>query len=137
MNTKKTIIINRKLVRDLVLGAVVSAVALAPNAFGASSSLPTSAPLSISSKLRSAITRMDLAQIDGALQNISTAPGNNYNSAPGTPGFTAASNYVVSTLQNAGYSPTLQPFTFGFFRQNALPVFQQVTPNSVSYTYAT
>ena len=52
----------------------------------------------------------------------------------GTPGYDASVDYIVGTLEAAGYSPVVQPFTFAAFIVLSPPALDQVAPGSVSYS---
>lgn len=51
----------------------------------------------------------------------------------GTPGYDASVDYVVETLETAGYAPEVLPFTFNTFIELAPSMLQQVAPGSVVY----
>jgi Zn-dependent M28 family amino/carboxypeptidase len=63
-----------------------------------------------------------------ALQAIADANGGTR--AAGTPGYTASVDYVVDTLEAAGWNVTLDEFDFEFFPPAVL---QQLTPISATY----
>lgn len=77
---------------------------------------------------------MECVTLDGvrahqqALQNIANVNGGIR--AAGTPGYTASVNYVVDTLETAGYIVTLDEFPFMF---TPPVVLQQLTPVSATY----
>ena len=68
-------------------------------------------------KLTDAVTVDGVMEHLEALQAISDANGGNR--AAGLPGYRASVDYVVETLEAAGYSPTVQEFTFNFFEENS------------------
>lgn len=71
-------------------------------------------------ELTDAITQGGLKTHLAALQAI--ADDNGHNRAAGTPGYKASSDYVVETLEGAGYDVELQPFTYDqtFYTGSAL-----------------
>ena len=77
---------------------------------------------------------LECVRLDGvrahqaALQAIADANGDNR--AAGLPGYTASVDYVVNTLQAAGWNVTLDEFPFTFI---AAPTLQQLTPVSATY----
>jgi Zn-dependent M28 family amino/carboxypeptidase len=66
-----------------------------------------------------------------ALQAIATANGGNRFS--GFPGFDASVDYVVETLEAAGYEPEVQAFDYLAFEVVGPSVLQQVAPTATTY----
>jgi hypothetical protein len=48
-------------------------------------------------------------------------------------GYTASVDYVVRTLERAGYEPQVTPFNFPVWEEPVLPVLNQVTPTAKTY----
>ena len=93
-----------------------------------------SAAISVdSSALRNAVTVGAITDHLQAFQTIADTNGGER--ASGTPGYDASVAYVKSKLQGAGYTVTLQPFQFPFFRELTPAVLQQTAPNATSYVY--
>jgi Zn-dependent M28 family amino/carboxypeptidase len=69
------------------------------------------------------------------LQEIATANGGTRD-VFGT-GYTASLDYVVRTLERAGYDPQVTPFNYPFWEETQLPVLNQVTPNAKTYVAGT
>jgi Zn-dependent M28 family amino/carboxypeptidase len=88
-----------------------------------------------STALRNAVTLAGVRDHQQALQNIANANGGTR--ASGSPGYDASAEYVVDTLEAAGYSVTRQPFVFTFFEELTDAELEQTAPNAVVYTYLT
>ncbi len=84
-----------------------------------------------SRKLRAAVTPAGIAEHLTALDQIADANGGTR--ASGTPGYAASRDYVVETLEAAGYSPTVQEFEFPFFQELSPAMLSQVTPDPTTY----
>ena len=85
-------------------------------------------PASDSAKLREAVTLKNIRKHQAALQAIANANGGIR--AAGTPGYAASVDYVVETLQDAGWDVERDPFPFVFVPPAVL---QQLTPVSATY----
>lgn len=70
-----------------------------------------------------------------ALQAI--ADDNNGIRFSGLPGYDASVDYVVETLERAGYTPQIQPFNYLAYENLGGHVLQQVAPGSVTYVRGT
>src|SRR5688572_30656572 len=68
-------------------------------------------------KLTNAVTPEAVLEHLSAFQDISDDNGGNR--AAGLPGYAASVDYVVETLEAAGYEPTVQEFPFQFFEENS------------------
>jgi Zn-dependent M28 family amino/carboxypeptidase len=82
-------------------------------------------------KLRDAVTINGILGHERALQRIANLNGGTR--ASGTPGFKASLDYVKARLDAAGYTTTVQEFTFPFFRDLADPTLSQVSPTPTDY----
>jgi len=91
-----------------VLGLVVAA--LAPPALAAPNN-------NNARKLTAAVTPDGILKHLAAFQEIADANGGDR--AAGLPGYDASVDYVVETLQSAGYNPVVQEFPFQFFDENS------------------
>ena len=100
--------------------AVPAALAVATPAFAGQDAFN-------STGLRKAVTLDGIRDHQQALQNIANMNGGTR--ASGTPGYDASVAYVQRRLEDAGYDVTVQPFQFPFFRENATPEFQRVSPS--------
>jgi Zn-dependent M28 family amino/carboxypeptidase len=92
----------------------------------ASAAVPTD-----TSALRDAVTSDAIMDHLAELQKI--ADNNGDTRASGTAGYGASVDYVADLLEGAGYEVSRQPFLFNSFRELSDPVFQQVSPNAVTY----
>jgi hypothetical protein len=88
-----------------------------------------------SQKLRDAVTLKQIRRHQQELQNIANANGGTR--ASGTTGYDRSVDYVVRTLRGSGYSPTLFPFDFAFFRELAPAVLAQTAPTPTTYQTGT
>ena len=70
-----------------------------------------------------------------ALQEI--ADDNGGNRFSGFPGYDASVDYVVETLEAAGYEPEVQAFDYLAFEEVGSSVLQQVAPNAITYVEGT
>ena len=80
------------------------------------------------SKLLECVRLTEVREHQAALQDIADANGGTR--AAGTPGYDASVDYVVETLEAAGWSVTLHEFPFTFFPP---PTLQQLTPVNAVY----
>ncbi|KGN41820.1 hypothetical protein N801_04640 [Knoellia aerolata DSM 18566] len=104
--------------------AVTSAVVAAMGP--ANASVPTD-----TSELQEAVTADAIMDHLAELQKIADNNGNTR--ASGTPGYDQSIDYVEELLLAAGYEVTRQNFLFNSFEELSDPVFQQVSPNAVTY----
>ena len=82
-----------------------------------SGSVAQAAPRDVSSeKLRKTVTLEGLQQHLEAFQAIGSANGNTR--ATGTPGYDASVDYVIETLERAGYRVTTPQFNYPVWREN-------------------
>ena len=70
-----------------------------------------------------------------ALQGV--ADSNGGNRASGLQGYGGTTQYLLTALRAAGYQPTVQTFTFPFFRQLEDSVFESTAPNPKAYAEGT
>ena len=83
----------------------------------ASGSVAQAEPRDVSSeKLRKTVTLEGLQQHMEAFQAIGSANGNTR--ATGTPGYEASVEYVIATLEKAGYRVTTPQFNYPVWREN-------------------
>ena len=75
-------------------------------------------------KLTEAVTVDGVVGHLEALQDIADENGDR---AAGRPGYKASVDYVVEQLEAAGYTPTVQEFTFPYFEENS--VLERIAPN--------
>jgi Zn-dependent M28 family amino/carboxypeptidase len=111
----------RAAVAAAAAAAVVSTVVATANA-----AVPTD-----TSELREAVTADAIMDHLAELQKI--ADNNGDTRASGTPGYDASVDYIEDLLLAAGYEVTRQDFLFNSFRELSEPVFEQVSPNEVTY----
>ena len=78
---------------------------------------------------RSTVDRVERHQ--QRLQDIADANGGTRD-VFGT-GYTASVDYVVRTLERAGYDPQVTPFNYPVWEETQLPVLNQVTPTAKTY----
>ena len=118
-----------------VWAVVVLAALAALVAVPAATTAPAAFPLSESQGFRKAVTVPGIRAHQSALQTIATANGGVR--ASGTGGYDDSVDYVVDKLEDVGYSPTVQPFDFAFFRELAPAVLEQVSPTPTTYSTGT
>jgi len=82
-------------------------------------------------KLRDGVTVGGILAHERVLQRIANQNGGTR--ASGLPGYDASAAYVAQRLRAAGYSVTLQEFTFPFFRDLADATLSQVSPTATDY----
>jgi Zn-dependent M28 family amino/carboxypeptidase len=82
-------------------------------------------------ELREAVTAEAIMDHLAELQKI--ADNNDDSRASGTPGYDASVDYIADLLEAAGYEVTVQDFTFNSFQELVTPVFEQVSPDAVTY----
>jgi hypothetical protein len=117
--------------RNRLVGVAVAAAVVS----GMWSSTAVAAPNNNNAKkLMEAVTPAGVMAREQALQDIADANGGTR--ASGTPGFEASVDYVVDTLQAAGYAPQLQEFEFPFFQELSPAVLEQVGPGAATYDTA-
>jgi len=93
------------------------------------------APADDSQKLREAVTLKQIRRHQQVLQTIANANGGTR--ASGTTGYDQSVSYVARKLRGAGYSTTLFPFDFNFFRELAPAELAQVSPTPQTYATGT
>ena len=84
-----------------------------------------------SEKLRAAVTLEGVRSHQAALQGIAELAGGNR--FAGLPGHDMSAQYVIARLREAGYTPTIFPFTYNAFFERTPSVLEQVSPNSATY----
>jgi Zn-dependent M28 family amino/carboxypeptidase len=113
------------------LAVVTAATAITMTAASATAAPPGTD----TSALRTAVTADEIMGHLDALQTIANENGGTR--ASGTSGYTASLEYIADALKGAGYEVTVQDFLFNSFRELAEPVFQQVSPNAITYVPGT
>ncbi len=94
----------------------------------ASAAVPTD-----TSALRDAVTADAIMDHLAELQKI--ADNNGGTRASGTEGYDESLQYIKDLLEGAGYEVSTQSFLFNSFRELSDPVFEQVSPNQVTYVF--
>src|SRR5687768_1833495 len=125
--------------RACVLG-VVTAAAMASLSGGAALAAPSqggcdSRTNSTYKKLLECVRVAEVREHQAALQAIANANGGNRFS--GFPGYDASVDYVVDTLEAAGYDPEVQEFNYLAFEVVGASALQQVAPNALTYVEGT
>jgi Zn-dependent M28 family amino/carboxypeptidase len=82
-------------------------------------------------KILECVRLSEVREHQAALQRIATANGGNRFS--GFPGYDASVDYVVETLEAAGYEPEVQEFDYLAFEVVGDSALQQITPNPTTY----
>src|SRR5688500_10698132 len=82
-------------------------------------------------KLLECVRLSEVREHQAALQAI--ADENDGNRFSGFPGYDASVDYVVETLEAAGYDPEVQAFDYLAFEVVGPSVLQQTAPNSITY----
>ncbi|MHA7239240.1 M28 family peptidase [Arthrobacter sp. TMS1-12-1] len=113
--------------------ALAGSVALVAGGSFAANAAPTydSSTNNSSKKLRTAVTVEKVVGHLTALDAIAEANGDTR--ASGTEGYSDSVDYIVGRLTAAGYTPTVQPFSFPFFAELSPAVLHQSTPDDVTY----
>jgi hypothetical protein len=91
-------------------------------------------------KLVECMRNYDLWQHLVAFQKIADAnpgPDGHPSRTLGEPGYLASVNYVAALMEAAGYSVTIQQYTFPYFNFTAMPSFGEVSPTASSYVLKT
>ena len=95
----------------------------------------SAAPPVDTAALREAVTVDGITEHQGALEAIANA--NVFEGVPtratGTPGHEASVDYVVETMENAGFEVSEQLFVVDIFFEQSDAVFEQMSPNSIVY----
>src|SRR5687767_239666 len=86
-------------------------------------------------KLLQCIRLSEVREHQAALQDIADA--NDGNRFSGFPGYDASVDYVVETLEAAGYDPEVQEFDYLAFEEVGPSVLQQISPNAITYVEGT
>ena len=111
---------------------LISVAAIAAGALIAGATTAGAAPNnSTSEKLRAAVTLDGVRAHQAALQGIADLAGGNR--FAGLAGHEASAQYVVSRLREAGYSPTVFPFTYNAFFERTPSVLEQTSPDPATY----
>jgi Peptidase family M28/PA domain len=92
-------------------------------------------------KLLPCITITDLKNHMQAFQNIADnnpSPADGHPSRnSGEPGYWASVQYVANVMQQAGYSVTIQPYTFLYYAYTSIPTLSESSPASRSFVLNT
>jgi Zn-dependent M28 family amino/carboxypeptidase len=108
------------------LAAATVTTVLCATVVSANAAVPTD-----TTELRNAVTAGAIMDHLAELQKI--ADNNGDTRASGTPGYDASVDYIAGLLLAAGYEVTRQDFLFNSFQELSDPVFEQVSPNQVTY----
>jgi Zn-dependent M28 family amino/carboxypeptidase len=108
------------------LAAATVTTVLCATVVGANAAVPTD-----TTELREAVTADAIMDHLAELQKI--ADNNGDTRASGTAGYDASVDYIEDLLVAAGYEVTRQDFLFNRFSELSEPVFEQVSPNDVTY----
>jgi Zn-dependent M28 family amino/carboxypeptidase len=108
------------------LAAATVTTVLCATVVSANAAVPTD-----TTELREAVTADAIMDHLAELQKI--ADNNGGTRASGTPGYDASVDYIEDLLVAAGYEVTRQDFLFNRFSELSEPVFEQVSPNDVTY----
>lgn len=117
--------------------AVIAVCAMAPSALPAVSSAAPKAKKAdksdkVATKLANAVTVNGILRHERALANI--AERNGGTRVSGSPGFDKSRDYVVNTLQNAGWDVNVQPFEFPYFQELSPSSLERTAPDAKTYT---
>ena len=111
---------------------LICTVALSAAALLAGAASAAAAPNNNSSeKLRAAVTLEGVRAHQAAFQGIADLAGGNR--FAGLPGHDMSAQYVIAKLREAGYSPTVFPFTYNAFFERTPSVLEQNSPNAATY----
>ena len=115
----------------VTIGAVCAAAVLV--CVTAVSPVATAATPVDTSDLRDAVTVEGVRGHQAAFQAAADANGGVRTS--GSPGYDASGDYVVESLEDAGYDVTVQPFEFPYFEELTPAELEQLAPNATVYEY--
>lgn len=93
--------------------------------------VPAQAAAPAHSKLAGLVTLKNVRHHQLNLQKIADANGGNR--AAGLPGNKITIKYLADQLKRAGYSPTIQNFSFDFWQENSAPVFAETAPEQKTF----
>lgn len=114
----------RNIQRAAIAATIGLAVSFAPPALAATGTN--------SGALRSAVTAENITEHLQALQDIATANGGTR--AADSPGYAASLDYIEEELEDAGYDPVRQPFSYDRYDFTSASL-ERVSPNPTSYAY--
>jgi Zn-dependent M28 family amino/carboxypeptidase len=115
----------------LLLTTATAALLSSPAAANTLSPYCSNAVNNTIAKITECVTVEGVREHQAALQTA--ADVNNGIRTSGTPGYDASVDYVVETLEAAGYVPTVQPFTFNAFIELSAPSLAQISPGGAVY----
>src|SRR5438067_2929829 len=87
-------------------------------------------------KLLPCVTKTDLMNHMQAFENIAIAnpgPDGHPSRNSGEPGYRASVDYVANLMQEAGYTVTIQPYTFLYYAYKSIPTLSEVSPTPTSF----
>ena len=116
--------------RKAILAACAATLVIVPNAWATNSSKPSPRD----KDARHFVGDVPVSRIlhhQFKLQQIARRNGDTREVLSG--GYTASLDYVVNTLERAGYKPQIDMFDFPFWRETAPPVLNRVTPTPKTY----
>lgn len=93
--------------------------------------VPAQAAAPSQSKLAKLVTLKNVRHHQLNLQKIADANGGNR--AAGLPGNKITIKYIADQLKRAGYTPTVQNFTFDFWQENSEAVFAETAPEQKTF----
>lgn len=93
--------------------------------------MPAQAAAPSQSKLAKLVTLKNVRHHQLNLQKIADANGGNR--AAGLPGNKITIKYIADQLKRAGYTPTVQNFTFDFWQENSEAVFAETAPEQKTF----
>jgi Zn-dependent M28 family amino/carboxypeptidase len=115
--------------------AVIAAAAIAPATVPTISSAAPKAKKDksekVAAKLADAVTVNGIMRHERAFANI--AERNGGTRVSGSPGFDKSRDYVVNTLQSAGWTVNVQPFEFPYYEPLAPSTFERTAPDQHTY----
>ncbi|WP_084262490.1 M20/M25/M40 family metallo-hydrolase [Actinomadura formosensis] len=93
--------------------------------------VPAQAAAPAHAKLAGLVTLKNVRHHQLNLQKIADANGGNR--AAGLPGNKITIKYLADQLKRAGYSPTIQTFSFDFWQEKSAPVFAETAPEQKTF----
>jgi hypothetical protein len=133
-------LVNMRRRRSWILGvcaAVVVAVCTVPTANAAPKNPCDTQVNDTPSTLIPCITTTDLwnhMQNFQKIANANPSPADGHPSRnSGEPGYKASVDYVAKVMNAAGYTVTIQPYTFTYYAYTAQPVFREISPTARTY----
>lgn len=117
--------------RALLAAVAVSAMGFAVPGVSSAAKPKKDKSEKVAVKLANAVTVNNILRHERAFANI--AERNGGTRVSGSPGFDKSRDYVVNTLQSAGYAVTVQPFEFAYYEPLGPSTLERTAPDQHTY----